>query len=85
MSQPKIQKEWGDKVYIEWIDAIEKTGWQSVENAIKMDDEVFCRTNAFFLSQDKDFIHVAHTIGMSKTNDVTGILRIPKRWLSKVK
>jgi len=79
------KKEFGDKIYIEWLDAIERIGWKTVEDATKIIDEVFCRTSAFYLDEDKEYIKVAHTIGKSIENDVIGILWIPKKWVRKIR
>ncbi len=81
----KINKKFGDKIYIEWIDAIARVGWKTVDEAIEVIDEVYCKTSAFYLDEDKDYIKVAHTIGKSIKNDVLGILLIPKKWISKIK
>ena len=81
----KIKKKFGDKIYIEWVDAMERIGWKSVEDAIEVVDEVYCRTNAFYLGDDKEYVKVAHTIGKTIKNDVLGILLIPKSWIKKVK
>jgi len=81
----KVNKKFGDKIYIEWVDAIERIGWKTVDEAIEVIDEVYCRTNAFYLDEDKEYVKVAHTIGKSIKNDVLGILLIPKKWIRKVK
>lgn len=81
----KLNKKFGDKIYIEWLDAMERVGWKTVDAAIEIVDEVYCKTNAFYLDEDKDYIKVAHTIGKSIKNDVLGILLIPKKWIRKVK
>ena len=81
----KINKKFGDRVYIEWVDAIERVGWKTVDEAIEVIDEVYCKTNAFYLDEDKEYVKVAHTIGKSIKNDVLGILLIPKKWIRKVK
>ena len=81
----KINKKFGDKVYIEWVDAIERVGWKTVDEAIEVIDEVYCKTNAFYLDEDKEYVKVAHTIGKSIKNDVLGVLLVPKKWIRKVK
>ena len=81
----KVNKKFGDKIYIEWLDALERVGWKTVDEAIEVTDEVYCKTNAFYLDEDKEYVKVAHTIGKSIKNDVLGILLIPKRWIRKVK
>ena len=83
MKFPK--KTFGSPVYIEWIDAIERFGWKPVKDAIEVVDEVYCKTNAFFLGKDKDYIKVAHTVGKSIENDVIGILLIPKKCIKKIR
>jgi len=80
-----MKRKWGQKIYIEWIDAIEKSGWKSTSQVIKPDDEVLCFTNAFYIGEDKNFIKTAHTIGKDIKNDVTGILWIPKKTITKIK
>ena len=80
-----MRKKFGSRIYIEWVDAAEKIGWKSVEDAIEVTDEVYCRTNAFYIGEDKTFIKVAHTIGKSIKNDVLGILLIPKKWVRKIR
>jgi len=81
----KSKKNWGEKVYIEWIDAIEKPGWKSTRKATEFDDETLCFTNAFYIGEDKIFIKTAHTIGKSDKNDVTGVMWIPKKTITKIK
>jgi len=81
----KIKKKFGDKIYIEWVDAYEKPGWRTFESACKIDNELFCRTNTFFLEQKDGFIKVAHTIGKTKKNDMLGVLLIPEKWVLKIR
>ena len=81
----KIKKKFGDKIYLEWVDAYTEDGWKSVEDALKLSDGVYCFTNAFFLGQNKDYLMVVHTKGRTSKNDVMGKLTIPKTWIRKVK
>jgi len=81
----KVKKKFGDKIYIEWVDALEKPGWRSFADACKYDGEPFCKTNSFFLEQKNGFIKVAHTIGKTKNNDVLGVLLIPDKWILCIK
>lgn len=81
----KINKKFGDKVYIEWVDAYSTDGWTSFEKAIVESSNAFCRTNAFYLGESKNFIIVSHTQGNTKDNSVMGVLNIPKKWIRKVK
>ena len=81
----KIKKKFGDKVDLTWLDACEVSGWKSLDDALKIPDEVYCKTRGYFLGQDKDFVTIAHTIGKGKNNDTTGIMHIPKKWLLGIK
>lgn len=81
----KIKKDFGEKIYIEWIDAYAESDWESVNEASKIPDEVYCYTNAFFLGQTKDFVIVVHTKGKTIKNDVMGKLIIPKAWICRIK
>ena len=79
----QTKKKFGDRIYLEWVDACERIGWKSLSDAVNVDDEVFCRTNAFYLGENKDFVIVAHTIGKTEKNEVTGVIQIPKKWITK--
>ncbi len=81
----KVKKKFGDRIYIEWVDDIERFGWKTVAEATEVIDEVYCKTNAFYLDEDKEYVKVAHTIGKSVENDVLGVLLIPKKWIRKIK
>lgn len=81
----KINKKFGDRIYFEWVDAYTEEGWKSVDEALKLSNEVYCFTNAFFLGQNKDYLMVVHTKGRTIKNDVMGKLTIPKVWIRKVK
>lgn len=83
MSRPKLS--FGMLVYIEWTDACERPGWKSVQDAIKVYDEVKCKTVGFFLAQDKKFIIVANSIGLTEKNDVSGIWQILLASITKIK
>jgi len=88
MSQKKsgtIKRKFGDRITIAWIDACEITGWKSFSDAIKVPDEVFCYTTGYFLNQTKDYITIAHTIGLDEKNDITGVIHIPRRWIREIK
>ena len=43
----------------------------------------FCKTNAFYVGETKDFITVSHTQGRTKDNSLMGILSIPKKFIRK--
>jgi hypothetical protein len=81
----KVNKKFGDKIYVEWIDAYNTSGWESYKDACQVSEEVHCRTNAFFVHETKDFLIVAGTVGKSIKNDIMGKLLIPKFWIRKVK
>lgn len=83
--KPGITKrKFGDRITITWQDACEMSGWRTVSDAIKIPDEIFCRTIGYFINQTKDFITIAHTIGLSDKNDVTGVMHIPRKWIQKI-
>jgi len=79
------KKKFGDRVTITWIDSLEIAGWKPLSEAIEIPDEVFCKTTGYFLNQTKDFITIAHTIGLSENNEVNGVFHIPKTWIIKTK
>ncbi len=81
----KIKKSFGDKIYIEWIDALEEAGWKSFKDVCNIPDEVYCYTSAWYISQDKYFIVISHTKGKTIKNEIMGKLLIPKAWIRKVK
>lgn len=81
----KINKKFGDKIYIEWIDAYTNDNWTNFDEAIKESSNAFCRTGALYVGESKNFIVVSHTQGNSKDNSMMGVLSIPKKWIRKVK
>ena len=81
----RINKKFGDKVYIEWVDAHTEDKWGSVDDSFKLNEERFCYTNAFFVGKKDGFLIVCHTKGKTKDNDITGKLYIPLKWIQKIK
>lgn len=81
----KINKKFGDKIYIEWVDAMEEAGWKSFKDACVVPDEVYCYTSAWYISQNRDFVIISHTKGKTIKNEIMGKLLIPKKWIRKVK
>uniref|UniRef100_A0A6H2A4Z2 Uncharacterized protein n=1 Tax=viral metagenome TaxID=1070528 RepID=A0A6H2A4Z2_9ZZZZ len=80
----KINKKFGDKIQIEWIDAYTEDKWVSLDEATKESPTSFCRTNAFYVSRNKNFVVVAHTLGNTKDDNIMGVLSIPKGWIKRV-
>lgn len=80
----RINKKFGDKVYIEWVDAHTEDKWGSVEDSFKLNEERFCYTNAFFVGKKDGFIIVCHTKGKTADNDIMGKLYIPTAWICKI-
>lgn len=80
----KIKKNWGDPIDIEWKDAIELLGWKSHEEAISIDKEVSCFTRGWFVGQTDEYVIVCHTKGYSKEDDITGVIKIPKKWVKVI-
>ncbi|KKN48935.1 hypothetical protein LCGC14_0647940 [marine sediment metagenome] len=81
----KINKSFGQKIYIEWLDAYTTDGWTTFEAAMKESSNAFCKTNAFYLGQTKLFLVVCHTCGNSKDNSLMGVLNIPLKWIRKIR
>jgi len=79
------KKKFGDKIYIKWFDALEKTGWKTVDSALADDSEAFCETNGFYVGENSSFIIICHTKGKSANNDILGVLWIPKKWILKLR
>jgi hypothetical protein len=81
----KIDKKFGDKIYVEWNDAYSSdNSWVSFENAIEIPEEVFCKTSGFFVHKTKDYLIIANTVGNTKEDDIGGVLYIPRKWINKV-
>jgi len=82
----KIQKKWGDTIYLEWRDANGESGWVDYKEAMTVtDNQNLCKTNAFFIGQTSGFVIIAHTVGLNKDEDVLGVERIPDAWIIKWK
>ena len=81
----KIRKKFGDKIFVEWIDAHTEDKWGSVDDSLKLSDSRFCYTNAFYVGQEDGFLIVCHTKGKTKDSDIMGKLYIPLAWIQKVK
>jgi len=81
----KIDKNFGNKIYIEWIDAYSTDGWTSYTDVFKESLNAFCKTNAFYVGETENFIIVSHTQGSTKDNSLMGVLHIPKKWVRKIK
>lgn len=81
----KRKYKFGDMLYIEWIDACSREGWRNVQTALDIPDEVLCFSSAFYIGENKFFITIAHTIGVSDKNDINGIIHIPIAWIKKIK
>ena len=81
----KIKKKYGDKIYIEWIDAWSTSGWMNLSWMMKIPDDVYCFTNGWYIGEKDGFVIVVHTRGKTKGDDMMGKLLIPKSWIRKVK
>jgi len=81
----KIDKSFGDKIYIEWVDAYTDDKWDTVDKASELSDNRFCCTNAFYVGKKDGFLIVCHTKGKTKDNDIMGKLYIPLKWIHKIK
>ena len=61
-------------VYLEWVDAVADSGWDSV----KPPELHPCRTIGFVVSETKEAICVASTISLEQSN---ARMHIPKKWI----
>ena len=81
----KIKKKFGDRIFIEWLDAYTTDGWVNFEKAMELSGNCLCKTNALYVGQTEDFVVVSHTQGRTKENSLMGILNIPKKWIKIIK
>ncbi len=81
----KINKKFGDKICLEWVDAYTTDGWTTFEKAMEESTNAFCKTSGFYVGENKNFIVVSHTQGNTKDNSIMGVVSIPKKWIRKVK
>jgi len=80
----KIGKKWGQRIFVEWRDAILDDEWISTISALNSDKDQICYTSAFYIGEDNHNLVVAMTIGKTEEDEVAGVWKIPKgciiRW-----
>jgi len=81
----KINKKFGDRIEIEWLDACGIEGWKSVNDAMKIPDEVYCFTRGWYVKHDKEFMTICRDKGKTKNNEIGGVFHIPLAWIKKIK
>jgi len=81
----KINKKYGDQVYVEWIDAESEAGWKSYEEMMKIGTSVFCFTTGWYVGKTKEFLIVCHTKGKNIKEEMMGKLIIPLKWIGKIR
>lgn len=81
----KINKKYGDRIYVEWIDAESEAGWKSYEEMMKIGASVFCFSIGWYIGKTKDFLIVCHTKGKNIKEDMMGKLIIPLKWIKKIR
>lgn len=81
----KIGKQFGDKIFVEWIDAYTSDKWESVDDSLNLNVNQFCYTNAFYVGKEDGFLIVCHTKGKTRDNDIMGKLYIPLKWIKRIK
>ena len=81
----KIKKKYGNKIYVEWVDAYTDDDWKSYKDMMKVSDTVFCYTSGWYVGETKDFLILCHTKGKNIKEDMMGKLVIPKKWIRKVR
>lgn len=64
-------------LYVEWVDAVANTGWDTAENA---DPVHRCKTIGFLIKEDKESMVIASTISEKESN---ARMTIPKAWIKK--
>ena len=85
IKQVLSKKSFGSKIYLEWVDAWATEGWMSLRQAMKIPDDVYCFTNAWYIGEKDGFVIISHTKGKTKDDDMMGKLLIPKNWIRRVK
>lgn len=81
----RINKKYGDLIKVSWIDACERSGWRTVEEALKIPDEIYVQTVGYYLGHTKEFLTLATSIGKSRENDVGGVWHIPRTWIQRIR
>uniref|UniRef100_A0A6M3L5Y3 Uncharacterized protein n=1 Tax=viral metagenome TaxID=1070528 RepID=A0A6M3L5Y3_9ZZZZ len=81
----KIGKQFGDKIFVEWIDAYTSDKWESVDDSLNLSVNRFCYTNAFYVGKKDGFLIVCHTKGKTRDNDIMGKLYIPLKWIRRIR
>lgn len=81
----RINKKFGDKISVEWIDAYTDDKWGSVDDSLELSSSRFCYTNAFYVGEKDGFLVVCHTKGKTRGSDIMGKLYIPLKWIQKIK
>ena len=81
----KINKRFGDEIYVKWIDAYTDSNWGSVEDALEIDRCSLCYTKGWYIGQKKGFLIIAHTIGNTRKDNIMGKVYIPVKWVKELK
>ena len=81
----KVDKKYGDRIYVEWFDAYAQPGWKSYKDMMDIGDTVFCYSAGWYVGKTKDFLVICHTKGKNIREDMMGKLVIPLKWIKKVK
>ena len=82
----RINKKFGDKIELTWIDACHIIDvWKSIDEAINIPNEVFVFTRCWYVSHNKDFITVCRDKGKTINNDVGGVFHIPIGCIKKIR
>lgn len=81
----KLDKKYGDKIYVEWIDAYAESEWKTYKDMMDIGVTVFCYSVGWYVGKTKDFLIMCHTKGKSIEEDMMGKLVIPLKWIKKIK
>ena len=80
-----IKKKYGDRIYVEWVDAYDDAGWKNYKDMMEIDSFVLCYSVGWYVGKTSDFLIMCHTKGKSIKEDMMGKLAIPLKWIKKVK
>ncbi len=73
----KTEKNVGDAIDIEWVDSMNRQGWESPNDLIEDGYEV-CITRGWLVKETDSCLCVSATKGITPSSDYLGITIIPK-------
>ena len=73
-------------LYVEWIDSTSTHGWESIEDTLKMKENITCFTLGWLLHEDKNVIVMVlnyDLVDKDRVNHVNNSIVIPKVCITK--